>query len=207
MLCNEELASDSSSDSDCTGSEDETPQRGMVDLVEEVRTLVNCLFDLSSAIERPAADPKDGDEPSTSDLGQRAAHDYHTDLIKAKYPDAQLDLVQCLGRISWNRYQRMQQERELNAEAAQLGSVHAHNQSAVKSQATSSSFKDSGVGSSMPSATISHYAETVVSFMTGVSEGKRVSIPSLSAGARKGEPFDCNACGRPISVMSNRKWR
>lgn len=207
MLRNEELASDSSSDSDSTGSEDETPHRRMVDFVEEIKTFLNCLFDLSTTIERPALDPRDEDEPSALDLGQRGAHDYHADLIKAKYPEAQLDLIECLGRISWNRYQRMQQERELNAEAAQLDSARAQNQSAVKSQAASSNFKDSGMGTSVPSTPSSRYAETVVSFMTGVSEGKRVSIPSLSVEAKKGEPFDCNACGRHISVMSNREWR
>jgi hypothetical protein len=132
-----------------------------------------------------------------------AAHHYHADLVLAKFPKAHSDLVECLGKISWDRYQRMQQEREDNANANAV--MHAP-ASAVKSLAAISDFQDSGLGTSVPSAP-TRYAETVISFMTSIAGGKRVQIPSLSAEAKAGAQFECHACGRHIRATNNRDWR
>jgi len=171
---------------------------------------IDCLVDLSDALEHPAEDPQQHkDEPSVLRVKQRAAHDYHADLILAKFPKAHIELAECLGKISWDRYQRMQQEREINAKAVVASSVQEQELQGCgnKSHVADSEFQDSGLGTSLPSAPPTRYAETMISYMTSVAEGKRVQIPSLSAEARSGQKFECNACGKLIRAQNNREWR
>lgn len=61
---------------------------------------IQCLKDLSNSLESPAIDPEPTDEPSVLNIQQRTAHDYHVDLITAKFPKAQMELAECLGKTS-----------------------------------------------------------------------------------------------------------
>ena len=201
LLTSDDNASDSESESDdeaATTSSD-TPTNQMTDLVQSVRLYTDCLLDLGTALDCPALEPERQDEPKVVEPEQRQAYDYHTDLIEAKFPRAGLHLLRILGETSWKRYQRLQHERDANAHRripSTLGN---------KSHATSSDFKDSGVGTSLPPS--SSYAETTLSFVTTVTSGKRVQIPSLCEEARKGAHFECNACGKLVRMKSNREWR
>jgi hypothetical protein len=201
--------SDSDSDSDSC-SDNISPaakggDEGIERMVKEVKMHVNCLIDLSSALEFPAIDPQPIDEPSVLKIEQRAAHDYHVDLITAKFPKVQAQLAERLGRISWARYQRMQQEREVNASIA---APEEEDMAALapKSHMLNSEFRDSGLGTSLP-VPPTRYAETALSFMTSITGGKRVDIPPLPPKARTGLQFECNACGRCICALNNREWR
>jgi hypothetical protein len=206
----EDSASDSDSDSD-DGARVEHPERfGLDQLAEDVKIHIDCLVDLSDALEHPAEDPEQHDiEPSYLNVEQRAAHDYHADLILAKFPKVQIELAECLGRTSWARYQRMQQEREVNAKVVAIPSVEELEVlgSLTKSRFADSEFQDSGLGTSLPSAPPTRYAETMISYMTSMAGGKRVQIPPLSAEAKSGARFECNACGKHIYAQTNRKWR
>lgn len=190
----------SDSESELSSSSDDDSTNEMREFVHRIKTYTECLIDLSSALDCPALEAVHNDEPSVVTLMQRQAHDYHTDLIRAKFPKAEAPLLGTLGQTSWNRYQRMQQQRE----------SQTHVQSALpsckKSQASKSDFKDSRIGTSLPQVA-STYAETVISFMTSASEGRRVNVPSLPAEAKNGEPFECTACGRYIQATSSREWR
>lgn len=172
----------------------------MLELVRNVKHYTRCLVDLGTALDCPALEPEHHDRPSLVALEQRSAPDYYTELIKIKYPEAELCLLQSLGKTSWHRYQRMQQERNSNAE------VRPEITSGTKSEAAESKFIDSGIGTSLPRPP-SSYAETVLSFVTHMSEGKRVNVPPLPAEARNGQPFACTACGKLIVARSNREWR
>lgn len=198
----------SESDSDSDSPSNERTSGGMERLAEEVKIHVQCLFDLNNALEYPAIDPEPTDEPSFLKIEQRAAHDYHKDLIVAKFPKVHIELAECLGRISWDRYQRMQEEREISARNPTGRAVGEEEMAALghKSRFADSEFQDSGLGTSLP-APQSRYAETVISFMTSITGGKRVQIPPLPAEARAGAQFECNACGRHIRAATNRDWR
>jgi hypothetical protein len=207
----DENVSDSDSDGDSSSDSDSsTPGNkggGLARFAEDVKMHVQCLSDLSNALESPAIDPEPTDEPSVLKIEQRAAHDYHVDLITAKFPKTQTSLAECLGKMSWDRYQRMQQERESNARNI-AGSAPEEEvvASAQKSQIADSDFKDSGLGTSLP-APPTRYAETVISYMTSIAGGKRIQIPPLPADAKTGCQFECNACGRHIRAVNNREWR
>lgn len=204
----EESASDSDSDSDTSGSDDDAAQPSY--LAEAVRAHLDCLLDLSNALEYPAEDPEENeDRPSALQVGQRPAHDYHTDLIRAKFPEIQIALAECLGKISWDRYQRMQKERDRNAMAlvASATEEQVDVEAVAKSQFANSEFQDSGLGTSLPPGPATEYAETIISYMTSMTGGKRIQIPPLSAEAKAGAKFECNACGKHIFAQNNREWR
>ncbi|KAF1359073.1 hypothetical protein EJ07DRAFT_122136, partial [Lizonia empirigonia] len=130
--------SDSESDSGSSCADDAIDK--VHELAQSVKVYNNCLIDLGTALECPALEPEYDDGPSVVMWEQRTAHDYHTDLIKAKFPQAEQCLLQSLGQISWNRYQRLQHERDSNA-VAQSALIPGD-----KSLAAFSEFKDSGLG-------------------------------------------------------------
>lgn len=192
-----EDTSEGDSDSEANSSGDDADGRGICDFVRSIKTYIDCLIDLGMALACPALESKVEDKPSQVVLGQRLAHDYHTELITAKYPQANTHLLQSLGKISWERYLRMQRERDANA---------SKNQAVISSNKSHSEFQDSGLGTTLPPVQ-SSYAESTVSFMTSVADGKRVQIPPLTAEAKDGKSFECNACGLHIVVTNNRAWR
>lgn len=172
----------------------------MVLLVRKTRIYTECLTDLGSSLQSPAPDDLEEGIAIGLVLEQRSAEDYHTELLKAKFPLARLDILQRLGRTSWDRYQRMQQERDKNAQRQTIIASDS------KSHAGCSEFQDSGLGTSVP-ASASSYAATVVSVMSSIAGGKIAQIPQLPAGARAGAQFECTACGRLIRVTDDREWR
>jgi hypothetical protein len=172
-------------------------------MVGKIETYTNCLMAMGSALDCPAPDDEHVDKTGQLSGEQRCASDYHADLIKAKFPQADVLLVHQLGKASWERYQRMQQERELNSNEGIVSIV------SDKSHATFSEFKDSGLGTTLPPPP-SYYAPTIVSarsFISSISGGRGIDIPSLSPEARNGAFFDCNACGRSIRAVTQREWR
>lgn len=188
------------SDPDSSSSSDDGIDHKLQDLVQDVKIYTNCLIDLGAALDCPALEPEHDHEPSLITFEERFAHDYHTDLIKAKFPEAKLPLLQSLGRTSWRRYQRMQQERDDNA-LTQTKSTPCD-----KSHATKSDFQDSGIGTSLPPPA-SVYAISVTSFTSSVAGSTPNGIPALPSQAKTGQLFECNACGKLIRATNNRAWR
>ncbi|KAJ6272255.1 hypothetical protein PSV08DRAFT_361332 [Bipolaris maydis] len=201
----DESSSEEESDSgDDHEEEDSLPTRVNV-MIRRAKTYINCLIGLGTALECPAPDESHDDEPGVVGVGPRFAQDYHTDLIQAKYPEAEIHLVQVLGKISWSRFLRMQRERENNTAAApELQGLLAP--LTTKSTGFSSEFQDSWIGTSLAKSKPS-YAESTVSFMTCVSGGERVRIPPLPAEGKNGRPFECIACAGLIRAKNNREWR
>ena len=160
--------------------------------IRKIRTYTQCLRDIDQTLEHPALDDPDEDNTSIFGINQRPAEDYHTEILKAKFPKAEMDMIQCLGRTSWDRYQRMQREREVNSQ-------HQH---AARPDGNSE-FVDSGFGTSLPAS----YASSMLSRISSVTGGKQVNIPPLSAEAKEGSPFDCVVCGKLVSYINNHEWR
>ncbi|EAT77002.2 hypothetical protein SNOG_15627 [Parastagonospora nodorum SN15] len=191
--------SDSDSDSDSEVNSDspgsEITSGGTESLAEDVKIHVQCLFDLSNALEYPAIDPEPTDEPSLLKVEQRAAHDYHKDLIVAKFPKP-------------DAKKRREDQRQQSDRFALLKKKRWQPSGSESLDLRSQEFKDSGTWKRpLPAPTKAHYAETVISFMTSITGGKRIQIPPLPAEARTGAQFECNACGKHIRAATNRDWR
>lgn len=183
-------------ESDSDGSEYNHSNDSIQATAEDIKTYIQCLIDLSSSINCPAMDPEYHDQiPTLPALEKRNAHDYYADLISAKFPQASPDLVDRLGKANWSRYQRIQAERILNASAE----AQDIPQFGAASVLAGSKFHDSGLGSSS--------AATTVSYISSLTDGNRPRIPPLPEEARKGQPFDCDVCGKKIRVRNNREWK
>ena len=199
---------DSDSESDTSDSEAEPELNEDRHWVNRVTTYIECLTDIGIALERPALEPGSREQASLIDLEQRTAHDYHTDLILAKHPQADPDLAQALGRLSWDRYERLQLHRERQAQLAKdVGFQAFEGKSRPAGTEFGTEFQDSGIGTSLP-ATVTSYAKTTVSFMTSMTTGgDRIRIPPLPEEAKNGESFECVACCMKVHVTDNRTWR
>lgn len=169
-------------------------------LIRKVRIYTECLVEIGDSLGCPATDDLNAEEPTGLGLEQRSAEDYHTERLRAKFPLADYVFLQAFGGTCWDRYQRMQRERELNVRH-QLMTL-----SNTKSHAVYSEFRDSGLGTSNLAAT-SPYAATILSFLSSVAGGKHIKIPSLSAEAKAGSEFECIACSRFIQATNERDWR
>jgi len=176
-------------------SEVDFPTDSIEEVLEDLKVGIRCLLDLIPSILWPIEDPEHREKvPKLDFLQERTAHQYYSDLLSKRFPEADPNLIERLGQANWTRYKRGQAEREANVEKETIdidpsGSVYSP-----------SKFHDSGLGSSVPARTT--YAQSIVS-----SDGGSSRIPPLSQNAKKGEPFPCDACGRSIRVKSDREWR
>ncbi|KAJ4136362.1 hypothetical protein NW768_003974 [Fusarium equiseti] len=126
-------------------------------------------------------------------------HDVYKDKIRTRFPKAEISLVSRLSKASYDRYLRCQRERESQTTA--VGDVDFPK--FTRSDASSSKFRDSGLGTSIPSS--ASVAETAMSYRA---EGKAsVRIPPLSKEAKEGKPFECISCGKTLSIRNNSAWK
>ncbi|CAG7565685.1 unnamed protein product [Fusarium equiseti] len=126
-------------------------------------------------------------------------HDVYKDRIRTRFPKAESSLVSRLSKTSYDRYLRCQRERESQTTA--VGDVDFPK--FTRSDAASSKFQDSGLGTSIPSS--ASVAETVMSYRA---EGKAsVRIPPLSKEAKEGQSFECISCGKTLSIRNNSVWK
>jgi hypothetical protein len=195
--------SESEAPSDDAHSESKAAEQMMraKSMVGKIETYTNCLMAMGSALDCPAPDDEHVDKTGQLSGEQRCASDYYADLLKAKFPQADPLLIHHLGTTSWERYQRMQQERELNTNKGIVSTT------SNKSHANFSEFQDSGLGTSLA---VSYYASTIVSarsLMSSTTRARGTSLPSLSSEARSGALFDCSACGKSIRAVTSREWR
>lgn len=126
-------------------------------------------------------------------------HDVYKDKIRTRFPKAEGSLVSRLSKASYDRYLRCQRERESQTTA--VGDVGLSK--FTRSDAASSKFQDSGLGTSIPSS--ASVAETAMSYRA---EGRAsVRIPPLSKQAKEGQPFECISCGKTLSIRNNSAWK
>jgi hypothetical protein len=166
-----------------------------------LQSKIECLIALNSSLDRPAEDESDEEEARVGTIIQdRPAHQYFADLISARFPTADLQLVQSLGLSNWLRYNHVQQRRD----DARIES------DANPAEKAKSEFHDSGIGSA-PSFVApdqlnaqSVYAATLISSRAGSSHKR---LPALPKEARDGKPVKCEICNQTVSIRRTKNWR
>ncbi|KAF3002703.1 hypothetical protein E8E13_010081 [Curvularia kusanoi] len=167
-----------------------------------LQSKIECLIALNASIECPAESDSDDEEQIRSHtIAQDVpGYRYFSDLIAAKFPSAEAQLVERLGRANWSRYNHLQQQRDnLQTELEPINEDKA-----------GSEFQDSGLGSNPsvmlldPTKTQSTYAASVVSSRA---EASHKRLPSLPKDARDGKPFTCEVCNQTISIRRMKNWR
>lgn len=169
-----------------------------------MRTDVECLMDLELLIEFPFIDNRKAKSVNESKkytkLDTRCQ--FYSDKIGHRFPEAELDLVNRLATASWDRFLRIREEKNKTLSEGN----HAVASTALVAANTSekgSSFYDSGLGTSL--ATTSAYAETVMSYRQN--NDRSIKIPPMPEEGKRGNPFECLACGRQVSMASNSAWK
>lgn len=158
---------------------------------------IECLVALSSSLDCPAESDSDEEEEARVGLmiQERPAHRYFADLIAARFPAADPELVQKLGLSNWSRYVHVKRQKE---------NVQTNLKATQADEKARSEFHDSGLGSAPSMRAQSFYAETVVSSRA---EASHKRLPPLPKDGRDGKSFLCEICDRTLSIRGTKDWR
>ncbi|KAH7007185.1 hypothetical protein EDB80DRAFT_842405 [Ilyonectria destructans] len=169
------------------------------EIVEDLRTDVQCLTELNPLIRNPVFD-RSSQKQKELEVADWAPQKAFCDKIEQRFPQADNSLVLGLGEANWWRFQTCQELRLKNelAEQQQLGTAKGDHETVADSK-----FHDSGLGTSLP--TRSSYAETIMTYSG--SNGQKTRIPPLTDEAKRGKPFPCVACGKVVRVTNNSAWK
>ncbi|KAK2750577.1 hypothetical protein FQN57_002648 [Myotisia sp. PD_48] len=157
-----------------------------------LETYSECLIDLNPALEIPAGSFNLFEERPAPPLQQIPAYAKWAELITAKFPSAEPQLVEFLSQIHHQRFIRLFDMRN---------SKETDNLSSEKNAA--SSYRDSGLGSSVPSRNLSE--GTVIS--RAVTAFRSLETPKLPDVAKEGKYFTCDACSKMLHITEERDWR
>ncbi|KAI0509181.1 hypothetical protein F5B22DRAFT_617983 [Xylaria bambusicola] len=131
--------------------------------------------------------------------GPVTAAKVYTEMIRMRFPEADHELLDYLGRANYHRFVRGSRQREENERQAETNAeTEEHHATTV----IGSKFHDSGIGTSVYT---SNYAETVMSFHH--KNGSVVKIPPLPQEGKQGLPFSCIACEKKVIISSNKAWK
>ena len=86
---------------------------GVDDLVEDIKTYVDCLMDMVSTIEHPAKDPQNAEDVQVggNNLGLVTDPSYsYTFSILHTFPSAGMEFVKRLGKANWERHERLRKK-------------------------------------------------------------------------------------------------
>ncbi|KAL3295441.1 Ankyrin repeat protein [Colletotrichum asianum] len=193
---------------DGEGSDSESSSESVSDdwdqIASDMRTDVECLIDLEPLIKCPFIDSRkaNSNQTQTTETTQWTPLKLYSDRIANRFPVAQAELVERLARANWDRFQRIQLEKERNIVNRDDERV-AQEADLTTPTETGSAFQDSGLGTSL--RTGSRYAETVMSYKQD--NGHSIKIPQLPPEAKNGTPFCCLACGRRVRIRGDTMWK
>jgi hypothetical protein len=216
--------SDDDSDTESESSANSDTAAEIDDIAEDLKTDTECLLDLGSRFKEQAVGPVvietavDPDELIIWDPS-----DTFIDRVRWRYPKCDPEVSQRLGRANWTRVLRQQTLKDMNSRKVE---PRPHDQvepcgrprfvpesvkskETAQSEATATTFRDSALGSSIPSETSQppapEYAETTVSYNGG--QGDTVRIPALPPGARDGKAFLCVGCNKMVTTPTKSLWK
>lgn len=157
--------------------------------------------------------------------------DAYCRLIRDRFPNADTNLTEMLGRLNWTRYQRLRAQRESATTEDEDGDdalplsgketeekIEAKPEAAVEIPAAPSTFKDSGIGTSAPSTfkdsgldtsapSEALYVSSALSTTSSVARGADVRVPPIPEEGKQGSPFVCVACGCKVKFTKRRGWK
>ncbi|KAF3012669.1 hypothetical protein E8E14_011448 [Neopestalotiopsis sp. 37M] len=220
----EPVDSDDDSDTESESSQSSDTAAELDDIAEDLKTDTECLLDLGSRFKEQAVGPVvietavDPDELIIWDPS-----DTFIDRVRWRYPKCDPEVSQRLGRANWTRVLRQQTLKDMNGrkveprphdlvepcETPRFVPESVKSKETAQSEATATTFRDSALGSSIPSESSQppapEYAETTVSYNGG--QGDTVRIPALPPGARDGKAFLCVGCNKMVTTPTKSLWK
>ncbi|KAF5493543.1 hypothetical protein CGCF413_v010096 [Colletotrichum fructicola] len=151
--------------SESEGSDSESSSESVSDdwdqIVSDMRTDVECLIDLEPLIKCPFIDSRKASshQTQTTETPQWTPLKLYSDRIANRFPVAQAELVERLARANWDRFQRIQLEKERNIVNRDDERV-AQEADLTTPTETGSAFQDSGLGTSLRTGSRSKERDT-----------------------------------------------
>lgn len=201
---------------------DDSLQECLSDLLDYVQLL----GELHPSIEAHIPLLEDAPGLTPDEAADRAAHLLFSDMIRSKFSAAPDTLVDLLGRLNLDRFTRLAESREKNQknefEIPETASI----------ELKSSSFLDSGLGSSLPPGSSqappsmsvpslhlsgmtdslpgapSRVTSSIVasSLAFTVAGNSRSKLPRMPANSPT-KPFNCHYCAKKVSFSTKRDWQ
>ncbi|KAF5517519.1 hypothetical protein CGCA056_v011068 [Colletotrichum aenigma] len=151
--------------SESEGSDSESSSESVSDdwdqIASDMRTDVECLIDLEPLIKCPFIDSRkeNSNQTKTTETPQWTPLKLYSDRIANRFPVAQAELVERLARANWDRFQRIQLEKERNIVNRDDERV-AQEADLTTPTETGSAFQDSGLGTSLRTGSRSKERDT-----------------------------------------------
>ncbi|KAL9028036.1 MAG: hypothetical protein Q9196_003530 [Gyalolechia fulgens] len=188
-----------------SSSEDEEPQSEMQQLQRSVATIINCLFQMSMLVRKPAQH----DRRVASDKADVAHFElYDHNHVRDKFPRADDMIVSRLSR-AMTRRRKYLKYRERHAMKLRQGINTAEG---VKDTATSAGALSETVVTAMQGPNIdfqgnaSDSGNSQTSYASTLISGGNITIPAPPKASQGGEPFECPYCRFIITAKSTRLW-
>ncbi|KAL9024085.1 MAG: hypothetical protein Q9196_006772 [Gyalolechia fulgens] len=188
-----------------SSSEDEEPQSEIEQLQRSVATIINCLFQMSMLVRKPAQhDLRVASKKADVAHFERFDQNYVMD----KFPRADDLVVSRLSRAITRRRKYLKY-RERHAMKLKQGINPAVG---VKDNATSAGALSETVVTAMQGPNIdfqgnaSDSGNSQTSYASTLIRGGKITIPAPPKASQGGEPFECPYCRFIITAKSTRSW-
>ncbi|KAF2428945.1 hypothetical protein EJ08DRAFT_307972 [Tothia fuscella] len=203
---NEEHSDSNSSDEDSSDSDqsESLNTKSLQMILPNLQRLLRCLHDLSTSIDS-FSEVRDREQPSFANttLADIQPYQYYANSIRERFPAAEAALVEAFGKANLLRHHHLQQLQAMYSESSAPMLILGV-EDVISKQARSENM-DSGYGTMR---TASAYAPTITSSRgSSLVELGQSTYPPLPEQAKRGEPFDCVACGRRIIAKRKQEWR
>lgn len=174
----------------------DTP-KSLKECISTITEYIGLLNELHPSIEalRPLSDSQ-GTVASALDA-EPVEYSYFSDHVRSKFSAIPHDLANALGKLNFDRMNRMSAMRKANL----IADTPILQTTSVVAPSTAYRSKDSGLGSSIHSQS-SVRAPSLFSALAGASRSK---LPKLPEQAKKGS-FVCDYCCKNIWISNKRDW-
>ncbi|KAL8776140.1 MAG: hypothetical protein Q9213_008380 [Squamulea squamosa] len=189
-------------------SGNEEPQSEIQQLQSNVKSLINCLFDLLMLVRKPTRHDfrkefKDIDLPDYY-IGADLRH------VEDKFPKANDKIIARLGHANTCRRKYLKY-RESHAAKLRKG-IDSEGEpdgqpsrSAILSETVATAFNNSGVDEGFGD-NASDSGVTQTSYASTLFSGSRINIPAAPEASRGGAPFECPYCYCVVTAPNSRTW-
>ena len=171
----------------------------LIDLGPTLERTLRCMARASSKSSPPVIMPFNVSEAAKA----------YASLIRDKFNQAPIQLVERMGEANWQRHKKMRKQIGSASEKSEEESVLDEDLGgAVSTSLPSSTFHNSGIGTSLPVQT--RYTPSHASLISSNTEGLsgRLRVPREPAEVVAGRPFKCHFCGKKLSNIRTRvQWK
>ena len=202
------IAEDNSIDTSSDGSAvsfSNDPTRELAGLHEELVSIVDCLYQMSVLVRRPARH----DILIYRDPDNVARYEpYDIRHVEEKFPHMDRELARILGAANTRRRRHLSYLKRHHAKLGKGLEQFGGNQSdAAMSEMSGTIATELESQTDNQAETSSEAGISQTSYATSLGTGQGVNIPALPKGSIYGTPFDCPYCFHMITIQRHEEWQ